>query len=268
VTLRLCIAGASGRMGRELIALGRMRSDLAIAAALDVPASPLIGQDAGASSGAALGVAVTDDVDSAIAACDVLIDFTRPQGTLRHLSAVAALGKRAVIGTTGFEAHEQQSLLAFADRVPMVVAPNMALGVNVLLKLAAVAARALHADFDIEVIEAHHRLKVDAPSGTALRIGEEMARAIGTSLSEVAVFSRHGITGERKPGSIGFATVRGGDLIGDHTALFAGTGERIEITHRSQSRATYVHGAFRAARFIQDKAPGCYGMAEVLGLDD
>jgi 4-hydroxy-tetrahydrodipicolinate reductase len=197
----------------------------------------------------------------------VLIDFTRPAGTLAHLALCRELGARAVIGTTGFTVQQKAEIAAAAQQVAIVCAPNMSVGVNVMLRLLDLAARSLGDAYDIEVIEAHHRHKVDAPSGTALAMGEVLARARGTDLATQGVFARHGHTGERPAGAIGFATVRGGDIVGDHTVLFAGTGERIEITHRSASRANYAEGSLRAARFLAGRAPGLYGMGDVLGLN-
>ncbi len=215
---------------------------------------------------AAPGVAVTDDPGTALAGADVLIDFTRPDGTLAHLSACRQLGVRAVIGTTGFSPAQLAQIGEHARHIAIVMAPNMSLGVNVVLKVLEMAARTLGDGYDVEVIEAHHRHKVDAPSGTALAMGAAVARALGRELDQCAVYGREGHTGERDRRSIGFSAIRGGDIVGDHTVLFAGTGERIEITHRSASRETYAQGSLRAARFLADKAPGLYGMHDVLGL--
>jgi len=196
----------------------------------------------------------------------VLIDFTRPEGTLAHLAACRQLGVRAVVGTTGFNELQKAQIAEQARHVAIVMAPNMSLGVNVVLKLLDLAARALAEGYDIEVIEAHHRHKVDAPSGTALAMGEVLARASGRSLEDCAVWGRHGVTGERDPSAIGFSVIRGGDIVGDHTVLCAGSGERIEITHRSASRATYAQGSLRAARFLAGRPPGLYGMNDVLDI--
>jgi 4-hydroxy-tetrahydrodipicolinate reductase len=242
-TLKVAIAGANGRMGRELLAGLETQADLTLATAL----------------------ARGSDL-AALAQSHVLIDFTRPAGTLAHVVDCVRYKCAMVIGTTGFSDAEKATLREAAGTIPIVLAPNTALGVNMLFKLVDVAARALASQADMEIIEAHHRSKVDAPSGTALRLGEVMAAAMDKSLADVAVYERYGDTGERKPGSIGFATVRGGDIIGDHTALFALAGERIEITHRSQSRATYAHGAFAAARFVVRQQPGLYDMFDVLNL--
>lgn len=263
---RVAVAGASGRMGRMLIEAIAASGDLVLAGALDQPGSPGIGQDAMAFLGRASGVAITDDLRAGLAGAHVLIDFTRPEGTLAHAAACAQAGVQLVIGTTGFSDVQKQQLQALAQQVAMVLAPNMSVGVNVTLKLLQLAARSLQEGYDIEIIEAHHRHKVDAPSGTALKMGEVIAQAQGTQLAERAVYERYGHTGERKAGSIGFATVRGGDIVGDHTVLFAGTGERVEITHKSSSRAGYADGSLRAVRFLAGQRTGMFDMFDVLGL--
>ncbi len=264
--LNIAVAGAGGRMGRMLIEAVLASGDCRLSGALDMPGSPAIGQDAGAFAGRTTGVAVTSALHAGLAGAQVLIDFTRPEGTLAHLAVCRELGVRAVIGTTGFTPDEKAQIAAHAQQLATVFAANMSVGVNVMLKLLHQAALALGEGYDIEVVEAHHRHKVDAPSGTALAMGEVLARARGTSLDDSGVFARHGHTGERVPGSIGFATVRGGDIVGDHTVLFCGTGERIEIAHKSSSRANYADGSLRAARFLAGRAPGLYGMDDVLGL--
>jgi len=265
--LRIAIAGASGRMGRMLIEAVLDAPDCALAGALDVADSPQRGQDAGAFLGRVTGVAVTDDLDAVLAASQVLIDFTRPEGTLRHLEACAARGVALVIGTTGFSAEQKATIGAAAQRTAVFMSPNMSVGVNVVMRLLEQAAKAFSHGYDIEIIEAHHRNKIDAPSGTALQMGEVVAKALGRNLADNAVFGREGVTGARDPSTIGFATVRGGDIIGDHTVLFAGIGERIEITHKSSSRATYAQGSLRAARFLARSGPGLYDMNDVLGLN-
>lgn len=264
MSLRIAIAGAGGRMGRALIEAALDASDLQLAAALERSDSPDIGNDCGQFLGRATGVRVSERLD-AIADADVLIDFTRPEATLAHLQACQRHGVKLVIGTTGFDAAGKSAIAAAAQSIPIVFSPNMSVGVNATLKLLEVAARILDG-YDIEIVEAHHRHKVDAPSGTALKMGETIAAALGRTLDEVAVYSRHGTTGERRPGTIGFATIRGGDIVGDHTVLFAGPGERIEITHRSASRMNYALGALRAARFLATKSAGLYDMHDVLGL--
>lgn len=264
--VRLAIAGASGRMGRALLEAAAAQAEFRVSAALDAPGAASIGRDAGEFGPAGRGLPVGADVAAALAASDVLIDFTRPQGTLAHLGACRAARKAAVVGTTGFEPHELQALKEAARDVPVVFAPNFSIGVNVSLRLVELASQALGAEYDVEVFEMHHKLKVDAPSGTALKLGEVAAAARGTTLEKDGVFARHGVTGERKAGTIGFSVARGGDIIGDHTVYFAGMGERIEITHRSQSRATYAQGALRAAKWLAGKPAGLYDMADVLGL--
>jgi 4-hydroxy-tetrahydrodipicolinate reductase len=265
--LRIAIAGASGRMGRMLIEAVLDAPDCAFAGALDVADSPQRGQDAGAFLGRVTGVTVTDDLDAVLAASQVLIDFTRPEGTLRHLQACAARGVALVVGTTGFSAEQKAAIGAAAQRTAVFMSPNMSVGVNVVMRLLEQAAKAFSHGYDIEIIEAHHRNKIDAPSGTALQMGEVVAKALGRNLADNAVFGREGVTGARDPSTIGFATVRGGDIIGDHTVLFAGIGERIEITHKSSSRATYAQGSLRAARFLAHSGPGLYDMNDVLGLN-
>jgi 4-hydroxy-tetrahydrodipicolinate reductase len=264
--LKIAVAGASGRMGRMLVEAVLGSDDCRLAGALDIAGSPALGQDAGAFLGQHTGVAVGADVRAALAGADVLIDFTRPEGTLAHLAACRELGVKAVVGTTGFTPGQKAEIAAHAQQVAIVLSANMSVGVNVMLRLLAMAARSLGDAYDIEVVEAHHRHKVDAPSGTALAMGEVLAAARGVDLAAQGVFSRHGHTGERPPGAIGFATVRGGDIVGDHTVLFAGTGERIEITHRSSSRANYAAGSLRAARFLAGQPHGLFGMDQVLGL--
>ncbi|HMQ74384.1 MAG TPA: 4-hydroxy-tetrahydrodipicolinate reductase [Rubrivivax sp.] len=264
--MRFCIAGAGGRMGRMLIEAVLGSAGDRLVGALDAPGSAAIGQDAAAFLGRACGIAVSDAPREALAGADVLIDFPRPEGTLAHLAACRELGVRAVVGTTGFDDAGKAAIADAARAIPIVFAPNMSVGVNVVLMLLDKAARALGDGYDIEVVEAHHRHKVDAPSGTALAMGEVVARALGRELKDCAVYAREGHTGPREASSIGFATIRGGDIVGDHTVLFAGTGERIEITHRSASREGYAQGSLRAAHWLADKPPGLYGMADVLGL--
>ena len=265
--LRVAVAGASGRMGRMLIEALRASDDMVLAGALDVAASPAIGSDATAFLGHASGVAITADLRTGLKDADVLIDFTRPEGTLAHLALCCELGVKAVIGTTGFTEPQKAEIAACAQRTAIVMAPNMSVGVNVTLKLLQMAAQAMATGYDIEIIEAHHRHKVDAPSGTALKMGEVIADALGRDLKDCAVYAREGVTGERDPSSIGFATIRGGDIVGDHTVLFAGIGERIEITHKSSSRATYAQGSLRAVRFLADRKTGMFDMFDVLGLN-
>jgi len=266
VSLRLAIAGASGRMGQALVEATLASTDLTLAAALDVPDSPALGRDAGERFGRATGVVVGADVEAALAGADVLIDFTRPQGTLAHLAACMRHGVGAVVGTTGFDQAQRREIARAAQSIPIVLAPNMSVGVNVLVRLVTLAAEALGEDYDIEVLEMHHRHKVDAPSGTALALGEAAARGRGVALDAVAQRVRDGITGPRKSGDIGFATLRGGDVAGEHQVIFAGASERLELTHRATTRAIFAKGAVRAARWVVDRPPGLYGLKEVLGL--
>jgi 4-hydroxy-tetrahydrodipicolinate reductase len=242
--VRVAVAGASGRMGQMLIAAVNEADDLTLAGQLDI------------------GM----DTRAGLANAQVLIDFTRPEGTLAHLAVCRELGVAAVIGTTGFSDAQKAEITEHAKHIAIVMAPNMSVGVNVVFKLLAMAAKALNEGYDIEIIEAHHRHKIDAPSGTALKMGEVIADALGRDLKECAVYAREGVTGERDPSTIGFATIRGGDIVGDHTVMFAGTGERIEITHRSNSRAGYAQGSLRAARFLTGRTSGLFGMSDVLGI--
>jgi 4-hydroxy-tetrahydrodipicolinate reductase len=242
--MKVAVAGASGRMGRMLIDAVQAADGCTLAGTLD------IGHDIGAG----------------LADAQVLIDFTRPEGTMAHLAACRARGIKMVIGTTGFADAQKAELDAASKHIALMVSPNMSVGVNVVLRLLDTAARALAHGYDIEIVEAHHRHKVDAPSGTALKMGEVVAAALGRDLKQCAVYGREGVTGERDPSTIGFATVRGGDIVGDHTVMFCGTGERIEIAHKSSSRATYARGALRAARFLMDQPHGLFDMNDVLGL--
>lgn len=253
-------------MGRMLIEAVRNAPDCRLAGALDVAASPAIGSDAGAFLGFASGVAIQADLRAGLQDAQVLIDFTRPEGTMAHLAVCRELGVQAVIGTTGFSDAQKAEIAEIAKDIAIVMAPNMSVGVNVTFKLLEMAAKALSTGYDIEIVEAHHRHKIDAPSGTALKMGEVIADALGRDLKECAVYGREGVTGERDPSTIGFATVRGGDIVGDHTVLFAGTGERIEIAHKSSSRANYAQGSLRAVRFLADQRAGLFDMFDVLGL--
>ncbi len=264
--LKLVVAGASGRMGRALIDAVLRDAGLALAAALEVKGNLHVGKDAGELAGSPCGVKITDDVAKALADCDVLVDFTRPEGTMAHLAACRKQGVRLVIGTTGFSDAQQKNIAEAAREISIALSPNFSVGVNVAFRLLEVAAKALGKGYDVEIVEAHHRHKVDAPSGTALRMGEVVAQALGRDLKQCAIFGREGVTGERKDETIGFATVRGGDLVGEHTVMFIGAGERVEIAHRASSRANFANGALRAARFIISRPSGLYDMADVLGL--
>lgn len=263
---RVAVAGASGRMGQMLIEAIRASDDCELAGALDLPTSPAIGNDACAFLGQASGVAITADLKAGLQKAQVLIDFTRPEGTLAHLALCRELGVNLVIGTTGFSDDQKASISDAARDIAVMFAPNMSVGVNVTLKLLEMAARALSTGYDIEIIEAHHRHKVDAPSGTAIKMGEVIAGALGRDLKDCAVYAREGVTGERDPSSIGFAAIRGGDIVGDHTVLFAGTGERIEISHKSSSRSNYAQGSLRAVRFLSGRRTGLFDMFDVLNL--
>ena len=257
--LKIVVAGAGGKMGQTLVEGVRADKSLLLAAAFDLKGSPAVGMTLG-------GVKVGSDIGKAVAAGEVLIDFTRPEGTIAHLDACARLGKSIVIGTTGISGPLKKAILQAGRRIPIAMSPNFAVGVNAVFKLAEVAAGILGDDFDVEVVEAHHRQKVDAPSGTAMKLGEIVAGALQRDLAKTAVHGRHGDTGVRPSRQIGFHAIRGGDIVGEHTVIFAGAGERVEITVRSQSRMTYALGALRAARFLRGKRPGVYDMNDVLGL--
>ncbi|MES2740749.1 MAG: 4-hydroxy-tetrahydrodipicolinate reductase [Pseudomonadota bacterium] len=266
-TLKIAVAGAGGRMGRILIEAIEEAPDATLVGALDVDGAPGIGQDAAAFLGRAAGVIITADLAQGLAGADYLIDFTRPEGTLRHAAYCAEHGIKMIIGTTGFDDAGKAAIAAAAAHTAIMCAPNMSVGVNVTLKLLELAAKNLSHGYDIEIVEAHHRHKVDAPSGTALKMGEVVADALGRDLKQCAVYGREGVTGARDPSTIGFATIRGGDIVGDHTVLFAGIGERIEISHKSSSRVTYAHGALRAARFLAGRPSGLFDMGDVLALN-
>jgi len=267
---RIAIAGAGGRMGQALIEAMLPLPNVELVSALDLPGSAAIGADAGERIGRTTGVRIGSDVFAAVRAADVLIDFTRPEGTLGHLAECARAGVAAVVGTTGMNAAQKASLADFANIVPIVFAANMSVGVTVLLELVETTARALGIAYDIEIVEMHHKHKVDAPSGTALALGAAAAAGIGHSLADCAVYAREGITGERRAGTIGFASLRGGDVVGEHTVIFAGSCERVELVHRATSRHTFAAGALRAAEFIAAKRVagkrGIYDMRDVLGI--
>jgi len=264
--LKVVIAGCSGRMGHALLEGVFADAELALHGALDHADSPQIGRDAGEQFGKKSGVLISHNVDAALKGADVLVDFTRPEPSLVYLAACQRTGVNMVIGTTGFTS-EQKALIANAAKdISVVFAPNMSVGVTLLINLVQAAAKVLNEGYDIEVIEAHHRHKVDAPSGTALRLGEAAASALGRNLEECAIYGREGVTGERDPFTIGFATVRGGDVVGDHTVLFAGIGERVELTHKASSRATFALGALRAGKFMEGKKSGLFDMQDVLSL--
>jgi 4-hydroxy-tetrahydrodipicolinate reductase len=264
--VKVVIVGCSGRMGQALIEGVLADNTLQLHGAVDRADSPTLGRDAGGQFGKKTGVVITNEVGHALKGADVLIDFTRPEPSLDYLSACEQAGVAMVVGTTGFSPEQKQRIQQAAQNIGVVFAPNMSVGVNLLINLVKAAAKTLSEGYDIEIIEAHHRHKVDAPSGTALRLGEAAAEALGRDLNEVAVYGREGVTGERDANTIGFATVRGGDVVGDHTVLFAGIGERVELTHKASSRATFALGALRAAKFLKGKKSGLYDMRDVLGL--
>jgi len=264
--IKIAIAGSGGRMGRALLEGVMQADDLVLHAALEHGSSTHLGRDAGELCGMPCGIAIGADANTALRGADVLIDFTRPEGTLDHLEICRELGVSMVIGTTGLNAQQKAQLGAAAKEIGIVFAPNMSVGVNLVFKLLETASRVLSQGYDIEIIEAHHRHKVDAPSGTALGMAEVVARTLGRDLAQCAVYGREGVTGERDPSTIGFSTVRGGDIVGDHTVLYAGIGERIEITHKASSRATFALGALRAARFLKANSAGMYDMQDVLSL--
>jgi 4-hydroxy-tetrahydrodipicolinate reductase len=268
MTTRIGITGAAGRMGRTLIeAIAQSNGTLQLAAALERPGSSLIGADAGELAGLGKnGVAIAGNLADVIADIDVLIDFTVPEATLANAALCAEHGKGIIIGTTGFSEEQQAKIDAAAAKTPVCKASNFSTGVNVCFKLLEMAARVLGDDVDIEVYEAHHRHKVDAPSGTALSMGQVVADTLGRDLGKVAVYGREGQTGARERETIGFATVRAGDIVGDHTVTFAADGERVEITHKASSRMSFARGAVRAASWLAGQEPGLYDMQDVLGL--
>ncbi len=263
--LNIVIAGSSGRMGHSLLEAVLNDPELHLEAALDSADSAALGHDAGGSFGRSSGVKITSDT-AVLSRGHVLIDFTRTEASMEYLAACRQHGCKLVLGTTGFSTAQKQIIAEAAKDIAIVFAPNMSVGVNLLINLVQSAAKVLSEGYDIEIIEAHHRHKVDAPSGTALRLGEAAASALGRDLGDCAVYGREGITGERDSSTIGFATVRGGDVVGDHTVLFAGTGERLELTHKASSRATFAMGALRAAKFLGGKKNGLYDMQDVLAL--
>lgn len=265
--LKVAVLGATGRMGKSLIRGIAESSDLTVAAAVTVPSDPALGKDAGVEAGIdALDIALSDESHRVLHDAQVAIDFTLPDALEGNIKACIATGTPLVVGTTGLEVRHQDLLDEAASEIPLVYARNMSVGVNVFMSLVAAAAKTLDADYDVEIIEAHHRHKVDAPSGTALAVGEMIANAKGSKLEDLAVRSRDGQTGPRVPGTIGFSVVRGGDIVGEHTAMFVAPEERLEFTHRAGDRKTFTRGALRAARWIAGRAPGRYAMTDVLGL--
>jgi 4-hydroxy-tetrahydrodipicolinate reductase len=264
--VKIVIAGSSGRMGHALLEGVFADSELSLHGALDRDNNPQLGHDAGELLGKASGIKISNDLNQALNGADVLIDFTRPEASMQYIEACRKAKVSMVIGTTGFTAEQKRVIEDAANDISIVFAPNMSVGVTLLINLVQSAAKVLNEGYDIEIIEAHHRHKVDAPSGTALRLGEAAASALGRNLEECAIYGREGVTGERDSSTIGFATVRGGDVVGDHTVLFAGIGERVELTHKASSRATFALGALRAAKFLRSKSAGLFDMQDVLGL--
>ncbi len=265
--VRIAVVGAGGRMGKSLIQAINDGEGMILGAATERVESTLVGCDAGELAAVGtLGVVVSDSLEQVIDDFDVVIDFTTPAATMAHLAICRAHNKKMVIGTTGLNDEHKDALSSAADEIGIVFAPNMSIGVNLCFKLLDIAARVMGEMSDIEVIEAHHRHKVDAPSGTALRMGEVVAEALKRDLKECAVYGREGYTGERDPKSIGFETIRAGDIVGDHTVLFATTGERVEITHKASSRMTFANGAARAAGWISERSKGLFDMQDVLSL--
>ncbi len=267
-TIKIGITGAAGRMGRTLIGLCEADTRLQLAAAIERADSPLVGTDAGLLIGSeSTGIEVVSDLGDVVSACDVVVDFTVPESTLLNVGVCRDAGCRMVVGTTGL-GDDADKLKAASEKIAMVFAPNMSVGVNLCFRLAEIAARSTGEHFDVEIIEAHHRHKIDAPSGTAVRLGEIVADTLGRDLKRDAVYGREGITGPREQKTIGFETIRAGEIVGDHTVLFAGAGERIEITHRAQDRSTFASGALRAAQWIMQHDQGLFDMQDVLGLKD
>ncbi|MCU8042161.1 MULTISPECIES: 4-hydroxy-tetrahydrodipicolinate reductase [unclassified Shewanella] len=265
--VRVAIVGAGGRMGRTLIEAAHNHDHILLGAAIERAGSSLVGVDAGELAGVGkLNVMIMDSLDYATDDFDVLIDFTAPDASIVHLDWCVRHKKAMVIGTTGFNHAQKEQINAFAEQTPVVMAPNMSVGVNLMWKLLELAAEVMGDYTDIEIIEGHHRHKKDAPSGTALKMGEVIAKTLGRDLEKCAVYGREGITGERDRETIGFATIRAGDLVGEHTAMFADIGERLEITHKASSRMTFANGAMRAAHWLVEQKPGLYDMQQVLGL--
>jgi len=265
--LKIAVTGAAGRMGRSLINACTQTDGCQLAAAIEHAGNSLVGSDAGDLAGVgSLGITLVDKLADITNDFDTLIDFTRPEATIENLAFCVEHGKNIVIGTTGFSDEQKQQIADAAKTIGVIFAPNMSVGVNLCFKLLDIAARVLGDEVDIEVIEAHHRHKVDAPSGTAIRMGEVVADALGRNLDDCAVYGREGVTGERDRKTIGFETIRAGDIVGDHTVMFAGDGERVEITHKASSRMTFANGAIREANWLQEQGTGLYDMQDVLGL--
>jgi 4-hydroxy-tetrahydrodipicolinate reductase len=265
--MRIAVSGAAGRMGKRILALAHDHPDMEISGALEGPSNPALGIDAGENAGIGrLGVSITADVEEALRQCDVLIEFSAPDASVEHAKAAATAGKAIVIGTTGFSEDQKQELAQVGTRTRCLVAPNMSMGVNLMFSLAEKVARALGDGYDVEIIEAHHRMKKDAPSGTADKLAQVVATALGRDLKEAGTYGRHGLVGERKSNEIGVMSVRGGDIVGDHTVMFVTNGERIELTHRAHSREAFAKGAIQAALWVVSHPNGLYDMQDVLGL--
>lgn len=265
--IKAVVTGATGRMGARIINVLSGVEGISLSGAVEKKGHPLVGQDAGGPAGLPpTGVLITDDLDAALAAGSVLIDFTSPEATLEHVRACADHHRPIVVGTTGFSKEEVEEVRKYTDKISCVLAPNMSIGVNLSFKILAEVAQALGDDYDVEIVEAHHRMKKDAPSGTAMKMAQVLSTALNRNLDEVGVFARKGIIGERSRKEIGVQTVRAGDIVGEHTVYFAGKGERIEITHRAHSRDTFAAGAVRAALWVSAKKSGMYDMQDVLGL--
>ncbi|MFZ3207424.1 MAG: 4-hydroxy-tetrahydrodipicolinate reductase [Geobacteraceae bacterium] len=265
--IKVAVCGAAGRMGSRIIAAIKETEGCGLSGALERPGHPLTGQDAGFIAGlGSVGVVISDDLNSVVKGCDVLIDFTTPKVSLKNLEVCGLFGKATVIGSTGFTPEERELARELARDIPVVLAPNMSVGVNVCLKVLADVAKILGGDFDVEIVEAHHRLKKDSPSGTAVRMGEVVAKALGRDYNQVANYHREGICGERTREEIGMQTIRGGDIVGEHTVYFIGEGERIELTHRAHTRDMFSRGSVRAAKWVVGQKPGLYDMQDVLGL--
>ncbi len=265
--IKAVVTGAAGRMGSRIINVLSTMEGIKLAAAVEKKGNPLVGQDAGGPAGLPpTGVSITDDLDAALAAGEVLIDFTTPESSLDHIRACADHHRPIVIGTTGLSKDEVAQVAKYADKIPCVLSPNMSIGVNLSFKVLQEIARTLGDDYDVEIVESHHRMKKDAPSGTAMKMAQVLAQALRRDLDEVGVYARKGLIGERSKKEIGIQTIRAGDIVGEHTVYFAGKGERIELTHRAHSRDTFAAGAVRAALWIAGKKPGMYDMQDVLGL--
>ena len=265
--IKIAVCGAAGRMGQHIINSVVEAEGVVLSGALERPGHPQTGQDAGVIAGCgALGVSISDDLNAVIASCDVMIDFTVPKVSLKNLEACALKNKSIVIGSTGFTPEERALAAELARDIPVVIAPNMSVGVNVCFKVLKDVAKTLGDDFDVEIVELHHNKKKDAPSGTAVRMGEVVAEALGRDYNQVANYHREGICGERTKEEIGMQTVRGGDIIGEHTVYFIGQGERIEISHRAMTRDMFSRGSVRAAKWVTAQKPGIFDMQDVLGL--